>query len=222
MRNRNLILLLVFCLATATLTAAGCKRRAPKGDEARSCPPAEVRFAVAPFTNPTADHLLLAGYIPENVERPSDGVLARLDEVMAAALVTECNVNVKSAMDVAQCMPERLLQGEQNRMGALKYWRAVGRCAKAEFLIIPQIISFRERDGSAMGVEKPAKVNMSIFLMDVKHGGIVKFFHFEEEQKSLFNNILETPKFFKRKGRWLTALELTEEGIHQAVPELGL
>jgi len=212
--------LFVLCLLTLVL-GAGCKRRAPQ-DAGASCPPAEIQFAVAPFTNPTADYQLLAGYLPDDAATIPVGDLAKLDSLLADAMASECNVTVRPASVVAKCLPAKMETGEMNRMGTLKYWQSVGQCARAQFLIIPQVITLRERVGSAAGVEKPAKVNMSVFVMNVETGGVQNYAHFEEEQRTLMDNVLEANKFLERKGRWLTALELAKEGLAKCVEELKL
>lgn len=215
--TRCLFAVCVLCL----FASAGCKRR-PATDAAAACPPAEVQFAVAPFTNPGSDYKLLAGYVPEDATVVPEGSLARLDELLSEALASECKVTVRPASAVAKCIADTAAQSEMNRLGTLKYWQSVGKCVRAEYLIIPQIITLRERQGSAMGVEKSAKVNMSVFVMNVETGGLMKYAHFDEEQHTLMDNILETKKFLERKGRWLTALELAQEGIHKSIAELGL
>lgn len=215
--TRCLFVVCVLCL----FASIGCRRR-PAPDAAASCPPAEVQFAVAPFTNPGADYQLLAGYVPEDAAVVSDGALARLDALLSEALAGECKVTVRPVSAVTKCIADTAAQSEMNRLGTFKYWQSVGKCVRAEYLIIPQIITLRERQGSAMGVEKPAKVNMSVFLMNVGTGGVMKYAHFEEEQHTLMDNILETKKFLERKGRWLTALELAREGMNKSIAELGL
>ena len=73
-----------------------------------------------------------------------------------------------------------------------------------------------------MGSTVSAAVVINFYLLDVKTGGVVKFFHFDEEQHALTDNLLDAGKFFDRKGRWLTAYELAAEGMRAAVAEFGL
>ena len=58
--------------------------------------------------------------------------------------------------------------------------------------------------------------------VDARTGGIVKKFHFEETQQSLTDNILNAKKFVARNGRWLSAIELAQEGLRKGLTELGL
>ena len=46
--------------------------------------------------------------------------------------------------------------------------------------------------------------------------------HFAEEQKSLVNDLTQIGSFFRRGGKWISALELAGEGMDKAVEELGL
>jgi len=57
--------------------------------------------------------------------------------------------------------------------------------------------------------------------VDVEEPSISRF-HFEETQESLSNNLLNVKKWFQRKGQWITAEQLAEEGMRQAITELGL
>mgnify|MGYP000891234708 CR=1 FL=1 len=221
MKNSHRARYLAALCILVLILGVSCKRRASQ-DAGASCPPAEIQFAVAPFTNPSADYQLLAGYLPDDANKVPVGELSRLDALLADAMASECNVTVRPASAMAKCLPAQAESGEMNRMGTLQYWQKVGQCARAQYLIIPQIITLRERVGSAAGVEKPAKVNLSVFVMNVETGGIQNYAHFEEEQRTLMDNVLEAGKFLERKGRWLTALELAKEGLSKCVTELKL
>ena len=45
---------------------------------------------------------------------------------------------------------------------------------------------------------------------------------FEETQQTLAANILDAKKFVSRNGRWLSAIELAQEGLKKGIAELGL
>ena len=56
----------------------------------------------------------------------------------------------------------------------------------------------------------------------MRTGGLIKQFHFDETQQSLATNILDARKFVSRNGRWLSAMELAQEGLTKGLAELGL
>ena len=109
-----------------------------------------------------------------------------------------------------------------NASGRMRYWQNVGSCAGADYVVVPMLIDWHERDGSEMGATHPASVNLSLYLVDAHTGGVIKHFHFDETQHSLASNILDARKFVARNGRWLSALELAQEGLKQGITELGL
>jgi hypothetical protein len=84
------------------------------------------------------------------------------------------------------------------------------------------VIDWRERDGSEIGATKPASVDFVLYLIDVRTGAMVRQFHFDETQQSLVANILDAKKFVSRSGRWLSAMELAQEGLKKGIAELGL
>ena len=45
---------------------------------------------------------------------------------------------------------------------------------------------------------------------------------FEEQQEGLVDNLLNVGTFFKRHGQWVTAEELSEDGMRKAVKDMGL
>jgi hypothetical protein len=77
------------------------------------------------------------------------------------------------------------------------------------------IFRFEERKGGNYSVEKPAGVG---FHMHLYENSILKqIFVFDEDQKSLTENIFNIGLFFKRGGKWITAEQLSGEGIEKGL-----
>jgi hypothetical protein len=207
---------------------SGCVRRTapsaqgPAGTDAATSAVAflDKTFAVAPFTIPATDADLLSGYLPANHTVP-EMVPARLDAVLDQVLAGASHKFVPAAT-VAACAKTASRGNESGRLATLKYWQNVGMCAGADYVLVPMVVYWRERDGSAAGATKAASVNLSLYLVDTRTGGVIKHFRFEETQKALVDNLLEADKFVSRHGRWLTAPELSQEGLTKGVRELGL
>lgn len=81
------------------------------------------------------------------------------------------------------------------------------------------IYKFAERKGGNLAVEKPASVGFHIHLYD-KDNILRRVYVFEETQQALSENVLNIGKFLKRRARWITAGELAEEGIYNALMKL--
>ncbi|WP_457570881.1 hypothetical protein [Desulfovulcanus sp.] len=176
-------------------------------------------FAVAGFSQPRHSWEMLAGYIYETKEI-SPQVLDKLDDFLSQ-LLSERGHNFVGPKVVRQC--EELVIGREHRsnMAAFHYWLKVGQCIPADFILVPFVLKWQEREGGEWGVERPAAVVIDFYLLDVKKEQIRRF-HFEEEQLSLSENILDIGKFFKRRARWITALDLAREGLISLCEEMGL
>lgn len=227
MRSKSWVSLLFAALAGLVLLSGCVRRTAPSapvaaGADAGTSAVAflDKTFAVAPFTIPATDADLLSGYLPANHHVP-ELVPARLDAVLEAALANATHKFVPAKM-VAACAQTASRGNESGRLATRKYWQNVGMCAGADYVLVPLALYWRDRDGSAAGTTKPASVDLSLYLVDVRTGGVVRHYHFEETQKALADNLLEAGKFVSRRGRWLTAQELAYEGLAKGVRELGL
>lgn len=219
--------LLIAAAAGLTLLA-GCVRPQPA---ARPAAPTDAAvsavamlnktFAVAPFTIPVTDADLLSGYLPRQRDAVSERVPPRLDALLAQTLAASQQRFAAPGV-AAACARSASRGDESGRLASMRYWKNVGLCAGADYVVVPMVLSWREREGSDVGATVTASVNMSLYLVDTRTGAIVKHFHFEETQKALADNLLDMPKFVSRHGRWLTAEQLAQEGLSQAMREFGL
>jgi hypothetical protein len=96
----------------------------------------------------------------------------------------------------------------------------VGKELNAEFVMIGLLFRFEERIGSSLGVEKPASVAFDLHLYRLRDGKRVWDGDFDETQRPLFDNLLQTGSFLRRKAKWLTAAELAEVGMEETVKKL--
>ena len=214
-RFYNRICTVGLLFAAVLLFALGCSSRSSV-----SPLPAGKQLGVAGFTNPQNTEELLAGCLPEVCMLVHPKVLAQLDRQLSSQLIKNGRtVDVPSA-SLSRC--QKLVQTQQGatkRIAALKYWTQVGKCADAELLLVPQITAWREKD---IAKENPASVNLDLFLLDVERETILRRGHYDETQKPLSDNLLELGSFVKRGGKWVSAEELSAEGLKQALQELGL
>jgi hypothetical protein len=209
----------VFVAAAVALLvfSAGCKRKAPQ-------PAAAPRDFVAPWPllQPPGRFRAAGRYLPEKRRGRERGHPGKLDESLSHVMSGTVTSRVLAPSKIEVCLKTEPRPQEGGRQGTLKYWQNIGRCVGAQYLVVPQVIAWREREGSAMGTTVTAAVIINFYLVDVNTGGVVKFYHFDEEQRSLSDNLLDAGKFFSRKGRWLTASELAEEGMRAAMAEFRL
>ena len=215
---RKFFPLVCLSLAMCVLFSACTKPR-----QAPPMPLANLNIGVGFFSQPAGPSDMLAGYVVENVERVDEKHLNEMDNVFADVLSKESKnsfLSKESALHCSRTVGER--DGETNNQAALRKWSAIGRCMKVDLLVVPQILELRERAGGELGVDKPAKIVMDIFLIDVRNETLIGRSRFEETQTALTSNLLEANKFFKRGGKWISASELAREGMVKAVKELRL
>ena len=96
----------------------------------------------------------------------------------------------------------------------------MGKELKADFVMVGILFRFEERVGSSLGVEKPASVAFDLHLFRLRDGVRVWDGKFDETQKPLFDNLLQTGSFIRRKAQWLTAAELAEVGMEEMLKKL--
>lgn len=180
-------------------------------------------LAVAGFSQPEHEWELLGGYYSlEDKSEIDPKILAELNGILAQELDQHEIDYDLGPSQVRQCREYVLYKKDTKSLKAQKFWSRIGDCLSADYLLIPQIYQWRERQGGEYGVQGPAKVVFDLILLDVNQNRVVRTFRFDKEQKALTENILNIFKFFKRKGRWITAEKLAREGIVQGLEELGL
>ncbi len=89
---------------------------------------------------------------------------------------------------------------------------------ESEYCIYVLLYRFEDRKGGDFSVEKPASVGFHMHLLERKNP--IRTYNFEEEQKPLLSNILGIGKFIKRRGKWIDAMSLSEEGVKEGVDKL--
>ena len=211
--------ILVAALAVLLLASLGaCQKRT--GEHAPTIIPQEFRVGVAWFTQPTTTSALISGQIPDRQGKISPGLLPDLDSTLARTLSQESNRQYVT-LSAPASVPNMSLHESGSPQG-LQTWIEIGRRADVDLLFVPQIINWQERDGGGAGVAKAASIRVDFYLIDIARSRLLKRSVFEEQQVGLTDNLLTVGKFFKRKGRWVSAAELTQEGISKAIKEFGL
>jgi len=212
--------ILAALLALLLLVSLGaCQKRTPK-EHSPTIIPQTLRVGVAWFTQPTTTSELITGQFPNSQGKIAPGLLTDLDSVLARTLSQESNRQYVT-LAAPTSMPD-MHSHESGSPQALKIWLEIGRNADVDLFFVPQIIHWQERDGGEAGVAKGAAVKVEFYLIDIARGRLFKRYVYEEEQVGLVDNLLTVDKFFKRRGRWVSATELTQEGIRAAIKEFGL
>ncbi|MEW6325374.1 MAG: hypothetical protein AB1515_08305 [Nitrospirota bacterium] len=94
-----------------------------------------------------------------------------------------------------------------------KLARAVG----AEAALHGVVTDYREREGSRVGVERPATVGIELWLVRARDGQTIWHGRYYEAQQSLTEELRTLPLYLKRGTRWLTAEELAAYAVQELV-----
>ncbi len=207
----------VVIVALAALALSACARTVHQGTRP------EGSLAIAGFSNPAFTAELIAGYLPEEGVRVKPEILAGLNQALTETLQAHGTMGYKSMGEVRQCEEVRNYKDPVNStVSALKYWLGVGKCAGVEYILVPQLLSWKERQGSTKAVASPASVMFDLYLLNVKEGRVAARYHFDETQEPLTSNLLDAPRFFQRSAKWISADELSREGLDAGLRYLGL
>ncbi|EPR42815.1 putative lipoprotein [Desulfovibrio sp. X2] len=211
--------ILFLVLAVLLLAAAGCEKKAPPPPDLT----ATKTLAVAGFSNPQHQWELLAGCTPSTCTLVKPEVLVKLNQVLADDLTAAGKAFVpRNAVSGCQETAKLGQYSGSQQAQALSYWLEVGRCVGTDYLLVPQLMAYRERVGGEWGVQQPASVVMYVYLIDVANGGIARRFAFDEKQQALSENLLDLGKFVDRGGKWITAEQMADEAIAESLRSLGL
>ena len=218
MRTRlHTVVLIVLCLALAV----SCARRPRSTAEAPRVISASYSISVAPFTQPTNASQLIVGRIPEDQGRIPGDMLLALDMKLREVLLTD--TTRRYTFIARQNLPQNLTQFHSSEQPqALPLWQDYGKRQYAQLLLIPQVLDWHQREGSRAGVTQSAHVRVEFFLLKVDDGTLMNRSIFEEKQVGLTENLLTVGSFFKRKGAWVTAEDLSVDGMRKAIKDLGL
>ncbi|MDA8162387.1 MAG: hypothetical protein M0022_05710 [Desulfobacteraceae bacterium] len=98
--------------------------------------------------------------------------------------------------------------------------QSFGKELGADAVLYGKLFRFDERVGSAYSAQRPASVAFTLHLIRTSDGAILWHYDFDETQKPLTENILNTRLYRKSGLKWLTAEELAKYGLSEATREL--
>ncbi len=226
-----LSLLLCACQSKSpSPSGAGTSTLAPKGassslgssgaaDMTGASLPSTTLVGVVPFSQPTSAGQLIAGSIPYDQERIAPDQLRNAGKMLHSSLKASRR-NYKEIPLPVGLNATSLLTAPSP--AALPLWLAYGEQNKVDFLLVPQILHWHQREGGRVGVKSSAHVRAEFFLIDVRNQRVFRRSIFDEKQVGLAEDLTKLGSFFQRGGSWITAEEMTQEAINQAIKEMRL
>ncbi len=98
----------------------------------------------------------------------------------------------------------------------------LGESLEANLMVAGTIWRYEARGGGPAGSFSPASVAFAVYLIDVTSGRMVWNGSFNETQRSLSDNVLDTWAFFKKGAKWLSASELARYGVGEVFKKFPL
>jgi hypothetical protein len=105
----------------------------------------------------------------------------------------------------------------------LNILKKVGKELGVDVLVVGYVYRYTEREGYNYSAKHPASVFFEIHLIKTIDGSIIWRGIFDKTQKSLMEDVFQISSFFKSGGKWMTARQLTEQGmntIFETFPDL--
>jgi len=216
MRIRFLVLLGLSCL---TLFLAAC---APK--PAGTPFPAQATLAVAGFHQPHQGWQMVSSSRANPSVILSSSLLKELDVMLDDLLRAGDDRPFLGSETTRQCQEVILARMDAERAGVsgLRYWQEVGQRIGTDYLLIPQVLEWKEREGGEWGVVEPGMVVLELTMLDIQNRQVAKRFQYDERQRSLSEDLFQADRFFRRGGKWLPAMELVRDGLRGGLREMGL
>lgn len=173
------------------------------------------RIAVLPPTalGGATESKISFGAVPEQKSRERDAP-ENLAKFIYSAMVALPNWQIVSENEVREVGQA---VGSNDEAARLK---RVGEMVYADAVVTGRLQRYRERIGDEWGAKSPASVAFVLELVDVRRGDVVWSARFDETQKSLSENIFALGEIGQRGVRWLSADQLTQEGVKKAVGQL--
>lgn len=218
MNIRHLLFLFMLSLA---LAAMACARKPQSTADVPRHLSQTYKISVAPFTQPLNAGQMLSGQLPEDQGKAPPDALLALDADLRHALMAG-TARQYSFLPAPHPHDDLMVTHASGQPNALAQWLAYGRKHNAQYLLVPQVVDWHEREGSEAGVDRSASVRVEFFLLNVTAGQIAARSTFEEKQVGLVDNLLNVGSFIRRKGQWVTAQRLADDGIANAIKELQL
>jgi len=107
------------------------------------------------------------------------------------------------------------ITSESMKEPLLNIFKKVGRELEADVLAVGYVYRYTEREGYKYSAEHPASVFFEIHLIKTIDGSIIWRGFFDKTQKSLMEDVFQISSFFKGGGKWITARQLTEQGMNE-------
>jgi hypothetical protein len=135
-------------------------------------------------------------------------------------VVEEIFIDKLHELKDVELIPSDKVQGVYKRIASeslkeplLNILKKVGHELGADVLAVGYVYRYTEREGYNYSAKHPASVFFEIHLMKTIDGSIIWRGFFDKTQKSLMEDVFQISSFVRGGGKWMTARQLTEQGM---------
>ncbi len=220
LRVRVPALLLILALV---LVSSACQRKPKSTAELPYLLSPRYSVAVMPFTQPVSTAELITGTLPQNQGIIQASQLAELDDQLQKLLLArkgQRDLTFGHKAPTSHGSPTHYHAASQPQ--ALAAWAEAARKTGKDFILVPQVLDWHDREGSKAGVTSSASIHLVFYLIRSSTGTIQDRAIYEESQVGLTENLLTVGDFIKRRGAWISGVELAAEGMPRMLRDLGL
>jgi len=177
------------------------------------------RAAISPGqeTDVIRDPLSGAVFMAEPV---SDDVVQRMTGILFDRVVSEKQYTLISPGQAKGVISSIVDSDLDVGMGFVEILQKVGKTFEADAVLAGSIYRWREREGTAFAVRRPASVAFDLHLVRPADGAILWKARFDKTQESLFENILDAETFFQSGGRWMKVNDLGMMGLGKLMSDM--
>lgn len=208
----------VFALCLLTGFAA-CQSRVTVSDTARGVAPETV--LVLPVQNMAARYPAASA-----VRSPISGKVFPIGPVSegAASLLTDYVVTTlehRAGFSVihpgrAKAVLSQMSLDNEDLVPDRQVIVKIGNALSADAVLAGFVYRFRDRVGTAYGVDSAASVAFDLHLIQMPEGRVVWSASVDDTQLSLSEDLFQIGKFIERKGRWVTAPDMALQALDAA------
>ncbi len=216
--------ILLFCLIAPLLFLHGCNGFFQKRGGTKQTPlPVLNRIAVLPMDRASAQPsrerptCLLSGPLSD-VRKITPEASDELTRLLFQAFQGDQRFLIVSE---GRCIGFlNALLATDIKASELQLIQAFGEELKVDAVLYSKLFRFEDRIGGEYSVKRPASVAFTLQIIRVSDGATLWRNTFDETQQALMENLLKAGLYRKTGLRWLTAAQLADYGLNQAVDEL--
>jgi len=162
---------------------------------------------------PFSGKLIMASPVPREVAE-------KLSEILFERLVQEKRYELVSPDQAMGAVSSIVDSDKDVGMDAVKIFQKVGKTFGCDAVLAGLIYRWREREGTAIGVNRSASVAFDLRLVRPSDGAILWRSKFDKTQRSLTENLFEAGTFLQGGGVWMTAEKLGMIGLKKMLADM--